>query len=511
MGDTKFNFFQDHSLNYLEMARATCFVVMPYGKKPVPGTNDRFDFDKVYRVIMQPAIREAGFEPQRADESASSGLIHSEMFTDLRDQPVVLVDLSLHNPNVFYELGIRHVMAQRGTVLICESSTHLPFDIGLSRVIKYEYDGKAFDYEEAERVKPLLTSALREATKQPDSPVHAMLDRVLQEATAEVELGLDARVANAESIEVLRQYARVIAGTWPKNSNINRLRDNHAGSRLGVLALAEFCSGRRPLPKDAERVASLLRFYSQYEQSIHLFRQLDREKQLSSWLYMQFGSSISEEDKSLAGAEKGLKMQIKGLGMATRDYKAEATDKARWNYAYCLHHVGSMHEWIWRCGDRTDMEHLNKAISYLSESSSVAFDPLPTWLNFVLRNHLKLLYLLRARDGRRDRRDDEGHLDTIMRLKAPTNAKSAVQSSVGWYKVVAHVERGNEDAGRREALKQLQRDQRLASSDKTFNRAQLYYLTRRFMRDNAEYQRYPRLWEPIAQWLKDASTSQLED
>ena len=493
------------------MARSKCFVVMPYGKKPIPGTDDGFDFDKVYRVIMQPAIRAADLEPDRADESASSGLIHSEMFADLRDQPVVLVDLSLHNPNVFYELGIRHVMAQRGTVLICESSTRLPFDIALSRVIKYEYDGKAFDYEEAERVKPLLTSALREATRRPDSPVHAMLDRVLQEATAEVEMGLDARVANAESNEVLRQYARVIAGTWPKNSNINRLRDDHAGSRLGVLALAEFCSDRSPLPKGSDRVAALLRFYAQYELSIQLFKQLDREEQLSSWRYMQFGSAISEADKSLTGAEKGLKKQKKGLKMATRDFKANATDVARWNYAYCLHHVGSMHEWIWRCGDRTDLEHLNSAISYLSESSSVAVEPLPPWLNFVLRNHLKLLYLLRARDGRPDRRDDEGHLDIILSLKAPSDAGSAVRSSVGWYKVVAHVERGSEDASRREALKQLDRDGRLASSDKTFNRAQLYYLTRRFMRGNVEYQRYPRLWEPIAQWLKDASASQLED
>jgi len=97
-----------------------CFVVMPFGKKPFQdGTGRTCDFDKVYRVVIQRAVKQAGLNPLRADERTSSALIHSEMFKYLRDQVVVLADLSLENPNVFYELGIRHVMSPSGTVLIC--------------------------------------------------------------------------------------------------------------------------------------------------------------------------------------------------------------------------------------------------------------------------------------------------------------------------------------------------------------------------------------------------------
>jgi hypothetical protein len=323
-------------------------------------------------------------------------------------------------------------------------------------------------------------------------------------------MGLDARVAYAETNEVLRKYARVIAGTWAKNAAIDRLRDAHAGSRLGVLALAEFCLRHRPLPKGADRIAALYRVYSQYLLSVQLFERLDREKKLSPWRYMQFGSAVSEVDPTTAGAERGLKIQMKGLRSARRDFKEDGNDAARWNYAYCLHHVGAMDEWIWRCGGRKDTEHLNAAISTLAESASVVGARLPTWLNFVLRNHLKLVYLLRARDGSVDRTDNEGHLAAILRLAAPPEAGAAVAASVGWYKVVAQVERGNEDASRREAIRQLQRDERLARDDESFNRFQFYFLIRRFMRDNAEYQRYPKLWERIAQILKDASASDLE-
>ena len=78
---------------------------MPFGVKTFgDGSGRTYDFDKVYRVIIKRAIRQAGMEQIRADEGVGSKIIHTEMFKYLRDQPVVLADLSLNNPNVFYEL-----------------------------------------------------------------------------------------------------------------------------------------------------------------------------------------------------------------------------------------------------------------------------------------------------------------------------------------------------------------------------------------------------------------------
>ena len=164
---------------------AECFVVMPFGKKPVPGVSDRiFDFDKPYRVIMRRAIEAAGMVPVRADESTASGIIHSDMFKALRDRRVVLAELSLHNPNVYYELGVRHVLASAGTVLMCRADQPLPFDIALSRVV-YEYDGRHLDWEEAERVVPILRQYLLEALEgHQDSPVHGAASTFLRPTDA---------------------------------------------------------------------------------------------------------------------------------------------------------------------------------------------------------------------------------------------------------------------------------------------------------------------------------------
>src|SRR5512139_1104579 len=105
-----------------------CFVVMPFGVKPRnDGTDRTYNFDKVYRVIIQRAISNVNMQPLRADETEGSRIVHADMFKDLRDRPVVLADLSLLNPNVMYELGIRHVMSSTGTVLMCRKGTELPF------------------------------------------------------------------------------------------------------------------------------------------------------------------------------------------------------------------------------------------------------------------------------------------------------------------------------------------------------------------------------------------------
>ena len=191
-----------------------CFVVMPYGiKSLLDGSGRHYDFDKAYRVIIRRAIRDAGMKPYRADEEVGSGLIHTDMFRDLRDRPVVLADLSLENPNVFYELGIRHVMADSGTVLICREGASLPFDVGLSRVIFYKYDGTSLDWEEVERVTPIVVAALQEARRgKPDSPVHALLPGTVLRAVATAQQYQRVAVGAAESDE-LEKYEQMIASS----------------------------------------------------------------------------------------------------------------------------------------------------------------------------------------------------------------------------------------------------------------------------------------------------------
>jgi hypothetical protein len=185
-------------------------------------------------------------------------LIHTEMFKDLRDRPVVLADLSLENPNVFYELGIRHVMADSGTVLICREGATLPFDVALSRVVFYKFDGQNLDWEEVERVTPVVTAALKEAQRgKPDSPVHALLPGNALRSVVGSRKYRGASIPSRES-EDLEAYERSIAESWLASSiEFEKLYAEHTRTIFGTRALGELCLVSETLPSLAAKVADL--------------------------------------------------------------------------------------------------------------------------------------------------------------------------------------------------------------------------------------------------------------
>ena len=88
------------------------FVAMPYGRK------QDIDFDAVYADYLKPALDGAGFEVFRADEEERAGDIKTDMFQELLLADLVVVDLTLDNPNVWYELGVRHALRARGVLLV---------------------------------------------------------------------------------------------------------------------------------------------------------------------------------------------------------------------------------------------------------------------------------------------------------------------------------------------------------------------------------------------------------
>ena len=113
-----------------------CFVLMPFGRK-TDATGRTTDFDAVYQQIIAPAVQEAGLDPIRADEEKVGGTIHKPMFERLMLCDYAVADITGANPNVYYELGIRHAMRPRSTVILFAEGTTLPFDIALLRGVPY--------------------------------------------------------------------------------------------------------------------------------------------------------------------------------------------------------------------------------------------------------------------------------------------------------------------------------------------------------------------------------------
>ncbi len=141
---------------------------MPFGKKKDSAGKLR-DFDAAYKKLIEPAIAAADMEPVRADEELVGGWIHKPMFERLMLCDYAVADLTGENPNVFYELGIRHALRPYSTVVIFQEGSVLPFDVAPLRGIPYSM-------KNAPGFIDLLSKRLEEARQcVDDSPVYNFL------------------------------------------------------------------------------------------------------------------------------------------------------------------------------------------------------------------------------------------------------------------------------------------------------------------------------------------------
>jgi tetratricopeptide (TPR) repeat protein len=484
----------------------TCFVVMPFGKKPRADSSGRqHDYDKIYRVIIQRAIKQAGMHAHRADETVGSRLIHTDMFRDLRDRRVVLVDLSGYNPNVYYELGVRHVMSSCGTVLICTKGTELPFDVKLSRTIFYEYDGQNIDWEEVEKIVPQIQSALEEAKKGiPDSPIHALLESVTSSH------GMDNQqltvMDKAREISLgLVSYQQLIARQWQAaDEPVDRLLKEHGYSAFGIRAVGYLCMMVDSSHELKSEVARRLYDLQQYDLSVEVFRMID-ETRLTSQQLILFGSAISEAQSSIGSADRGLQLMQQAIQrLRTRLNDSPDSVKLHSALTQALNDKAGLCEWRWRLSK--EEYDLSKAISLREEAMRldadlVAVDPEHP-LGYVALNLLKLLLLNRILDGSGERQDVEGYRERAMSLRITPKQHPNDASYLRWYQAIVSADLGDEEGSQQMAMTALREDLKLIDKK---NHADIghrqYARIRRFLEQYAPYWMNPTLIGKISQFL----------
>jgi cell division septum initiation protein DivIVA len=153
-----------------------CFVLMPFGRK-TDAAGRVTNFDSVFKKIIAPAVEQAGLEPIRADEEKIGGTIHKPMFERLMLCHYAVADITGANPNVFYELGIRHALRPSSTAILFREGTVIPFDIALVRGISYKADdaGEPLDIEAPIAAIATHLAAARH-TPHDDSPIFQLVD-----------------------------------------------------------------------------------------------------------------------------------------------------------------------------------------------------------------------------------------------------------------------------------------------------------------------------------------------
>ena len=143
--------------------RPICFMVMPFGVKPT-GIADgsappEIDFDRLWEMVLRPAITELDYEAVRADEDLGP-LIIKDMLERLTLADLVVADLTIPNGNVYYEIGIRHGTNKPGCVLVSADWSKTLFDAAQMRQIRYKLPHKSISDDDAKAAMDVLKGGI---------------------------------------------------------------------------------------------------------------------------------------------------------------------------------------------------------------------------------------------------------------------------------------------------------------------------------------------------------------
>ena len=159
----------------------TCFVIMPFGEK-ADTDGKLINFDVIYRYIIAEAVAglketdRLNIECVRCDDIEEAGSIRTDMFESILKADVAVVDITSMNPNVLYELGVRHAIREYVTILIRRKISKLPFNIQGLRAIDYDpADINSFDAAKLEIQTYIRNGLMR---KKVDSPVREVLSEL---------------------------------------------------------------------------------------------------------------------------------------------------------------------------------------------------------------------------------------------------------------------------------------------------------------------------------------------
>lgn len=111
-----------------------CFYITPIGED---GSENRKHSDLFLHSIVEPALERFDFRVVRADKIGKPGMITAQIIEHILKSRLVIADLSFHNPNVFYELALRHA-SRLPTVQIIRKADRIPFDLDQFRTIQID-------------------------------------------------------------------------------------------------------------------------------------------------------------------------------------------------------------------------------------------------------------------------------------------------------------------------------------------------------------------------------------
>jgi hypothetical protein len=159
-----------------------CFVISPIGEE---GSEVRERSDQILKHIITSSVEQLGYTIIRADKIAEPGIITTQIIEHIVDAELVIADLTDKNPNVFYELAIRHAI-RKPLVQMIKKGEVIPFDVAATRII--QFDLHSLDSVAAAKEEIVSQVKSLEAGKNEiNNPISVSLDLKLLKESGNIE------------------------------------------------------------------------------------------------------------------------------------------------------------------------------------------------------------------------------------------------------------------------------------------------------------------------------------
>ncbi|MFV0240759.1 MAG: hypothetical protein ACK5H4_12075 [Lacrimispora sphenoides] len=164
-----------------------CFIITPIGNSD----SEIFrHINGVIQSVIRPVLEGCGFSDIRAaHEISEPGSINNQLVNRIINDDLVIANLTDKNPNVMYELCLRHAVA-KPVIHICEEGTSLPFDIKGERTIYYTNDMYGVNELKRELINAMNSIDYEKEYK--DNPIYTAvsIDNILKEADTQEAISM---------------------------------------------------------------------------------------------------------------------------------------------------------------------------------------------------------------------------------------------------------------------------------------------------------------------------------
>lgn len=214
-----------------EAQKLSCFIVCPIGDER---SEIRKRSDQIKKYIIDPAVTPLGYETTRADLVDETGQITTQIVTQLLSADLIIADLTGQNPNVFYELAIRHAFG-KPFIQIIDKAERIPFDVAGQWTVMFEHT----DLDSAEDAKHRIARAaktIRDGGEEykADNPITQTVD--LQQLRSS---GNPEQIAMAEISAALTDIRTELRSSRPPlRTSTGWSPDQQAAIRQVLLAMA---------------------------------------------------------------------------------------------------------------------------------------------------------------------------------------------------------------------------------------------------------------------------------